>query len=211
MLTVSNISYIMSRITTQIEVILDNLLSGIISSKTRIKLLMRFFFNPKTRSYLRELSKEFNVSSNAVREELNQLTRTNLLKSEKNGRQVYYMANTEHSLFPELKSMVGKVMGIDKVIDGIVNRLGDLEQAYIIDDYAEGKDSGIIDIILIGNIDQYHLNDLSRKTEHYIQRKIRTLVLSKEDYAEFLPTLKSRSHVMIWQSNDAEKHASANQ
>jgi DNA-binding GntR family transcriptional regulator len=61
---------------------------------------MRFFFNPKTRSYLRELAKEFNVSSNAVREELNQLTRTNLLKSEKNGRQIYYMANTGHTLFP---------------------------------------------------------------------------------------------------------------
>jgi DNA-binding GntR family transcriptional regulator len=67
---------------------------------------MRFFFNPETRSYLRELAKEFNVSSNAVREELNQLTRTNLLKSEKNGCQVYYMANTQHSIFPELRSMV---------------------------------------------------------------------------------------------------------
>ena len=190
---------------------MDNLLSGIISSKTRIKILMRFFFNPMTRSYLRELAKEFNVSSNAVREELNQLTSTNLLKSEKNGRQVYYMANTEHSLFPELRSMVSKVMGIDHVIDGIVSRLGDLELAYLIDDYAEGKDTGIIDILLVGNIDQYHLIDLSRKTERYIQRKIRTLVLSKKDYAEFLPTMQKRSHVMIWQTNDAEKHASANQ
>ena len=125
---------------------MDNLLSGIISSKTRIKLLIRLFFNPKTRSYLRELAKEFNVSSNAVREELNQLTSTDLLKSEKEGRQVYYKANTEHSLFPELKSMVGKVMGIDKVLDGIVTRLGDLDRAYLIDDYAEGKDTGIIDI-----------------------------------------------------------------
>ena len=111
----------MSSNATQIEAILDNLLSGIISSKTRIKLLTRFFFNPKTRSYLRELAKEFNVSSNAVREELNQLTSTNLLKSEKNGRQVYYTANTDHTLFPELKSMVGKVMGIDEVINGVVS------------------------------------------------------------------------------------------
>ena len=95
---------------------MENLLSGLISSKTRIKLLTRFFFNPKTRSYLRQLSKEFGVSTNAVREELNQLTRTDLLKSERNGRQVYYMANTEHSLFPELRSMVGKVMGIDQFI-----------------------------------------------------------------------------------------------
>ena len=72
---------------------MNNLFAGLISSKTRIKLLIRFFFNPQAQSYLRELSKEFNVSTNSVREELNQLKRTGLLKSEKNGRQVYYKAN----------------------------------------------------------------------------------------------------------------------
>jgi predicted nucleotidyltransferase len=178
----------------------DNLLSGLISSKTRIKLLMRLFFNPKTRSYLRELAKEFNVSTNAVREELNQLKKTNLLKSEKNGRQVYYMANTEHALFPELKSMVSKVMGIDQVIDSIIQRLGNLEKAYLVGDYAEGKDTGIIDIVLVGNIDPYHLNDLTQKTERYIKRKIRTLVLSKEEYKDFLGKYNSQPFLMVWES-----------
>ena len=179
---------------------MDNLLTGLIASKTRIKLLMRLFFNPKARSYLRELAKEFNVSTNAVREELNQLKKTNLLKSEKSGRQVYYMANQEHALFPELRSMVGKVMGIDQVIDSIMSRLGNLEKAYLVDDYAEGKDTGIIDILLVGNIDQYHLNDLSRKTERYINRKIRSLVLSKDEYNNFLSELEKRPRVMIWET-----------
>ncbi len=179
---------------------MNNLFSGLISSKTRIKLLIRFFFNPQIRAYLRELAREFNVSTNAVREELNQLTRTTLLKSEKNGRQVLYMANVEHPLFPELKSMVSKVMGIDQVIDGIVNRLGYLERAYLMDDYAEGKDTGIIDLLLVGNIDQYHLNDLSRKTERYIKRKIRSLVLSRHEYNKLLPKLKKRPRLLVWEA-----------
>jgi predicted transcriptional regulator len=191
----------MSNITTQQrESKVDNLLSGLIASKTRIKLLMRFFFNPKARSYLRELAKEFNVSTNAVREELNQLKKTELLKSEKNGRQVYYMANTDHALFPELKSMVSKVMGIDQVIDSIINRLGNLERAYLVGDYAEGKDTGIIDIILVGNIDHYHLNDLTRKTERYIKRKIRPLVLNNNEYEALLPELATRPLILIWKS-----------
>ena len=161
--------------------------------------MIRFFFNPKTRSYLLELAKEFNVSTNSVREELNQLTKTGFLKSKKNGRNVFYMANTEHPLFPELKSMVRKVMGIDQVIDGIVNRLGDLERAYLIDDYAVGKDTGIIDLLLVGKIDYYHLNDLSRKTERYIKRKIRSLVLSREEYKDLLPKLKNRPLLLIWE------------
>ena len=181
---------------------MDNLFAGLIASKTRIKLLVRFFFNPRTRSYLRELAKEFNVSTNSVREELNQLTKTQLLKSEKNGRQVFYKANEKHPLFPELKSMVGKVMGIDQVIEGIVNRLGDLERAYLIDDYAEGKDTGIIDLLLVGNIDEYHLNDLSRKTERYIKRKIRSLVLSSEEYKDLTSKLENRPRLLIWEAKE---------
>jgi predicted nucleotidyltransferase len=177
----------------------DNLFSGLISSKTRVKLLLRFFFNPAIRSYLRELAKEFNLSTNAVREELNQLTKTNLLKSEKNGRNVYYTANPDHPLFPELKSMVSKVMGLDQLIDGIVNRLGDLERAYLVGDYAEGKDTGIIDLILVGNINGHHLADLSKKTERYTKRKIRSLVLSREEFQNLAPSLEARPKVLIWE------------
>ncbi len=179
---------------------MDNLLSGLIASKTRIKLLIRLFFNPQAKSYLRELAKEFDVSTNSVREELNQLTKTDLLKSEKNGRQVYYMANTKHTLFPELKSMVSKTIGIDQVIDSIVRRLGDLERAYLIDDYAEGKDTGIIDLLLVGDIDEYHLNDLSRKTERYIKRKIRSLVLGKDEFESFHAKMKNRPWLLIWEA-----------
>ena len=150
---------------------------------------------------MRELAKEFNVSTNAVREELNQLTQTGLLTSQKRGRQVLYNANVEHPLFPELKSMVGKVMGIDQVIDSIIARLGDLEEAYLIGDYAEGKDSGIIDLLLVGNIDPYHLNDLSRKTERYIKRKIRSLVISKNEYREIRSTIEKKPKLLLWDKN----------
>jgi len=178
---------------------MDDLFAGLISSKTRISLLMRFFFNPGTKSYLRELSNDLHVSTNAVREELNQLTKTKLLTSEKEGRNVLYKANNDHPLFPELKSMVGKVMGLDQVIDSILTRLGDLEKAYIIDDYAEGKDTGIIDLVLVGNVDQYHLNDLSRKTERYINRKIRSLVLTREEFKAFTPAFDKRPNFLVWE------------
>jgi len=192
----------MSSYPTHKEGAMDNLFGGLISSKTRIKLLVRFFFNPDVKSYLRELAKECGTSTNAVREELNQLTQTKLLSSEKDGRNVFYHANSDHPLFPELRSMVSKVMGLDQVLDSIIKRLGDLERAYIIDDYAEGKDTGIIDLVLVGNIDAYHLNDLTRKTERYIKRKIRTLVLTEEEFQEFISTLESRPHLLLWERQE---------
>ena len=181
---------------------MDGLFTGLISSKTRINLLVRFFFNPGTKAYLRELAKDLHVSSNAVREELNQLTKTKLLTSEKDGRNVYYTANEKHPLFPELKSMVSKVMGLDKVIESILTRLGDLERAYLIDDYAEGRDTGIVDLVLVGNIDQYHLSDLSKKTERYIKRKIRSLVLTREEFIAFKPKLENRPYFLVWERQE---------
>ena len=176
------------------------LFTGLISSKTRINILVRFFLNPGTTSYLRELAKEFDVSTNAVREELGQLSRAGFLKAEKCGRQVRYQANDTHPLFPEIRSMVAKVMGIDQVIDGLVGHLGDVDRAYLIDDYAEGKDTGIVDLVLVGSINMTHLADLSKKTEHYIRRKIRSLVLSQAEFPAFEPLLRQRPHVIIWEA-----------
>jgi hypothetical protein len=76
------------------------------------------------------------------------------------GRQVIYSANAGHPMFPELRSMVHKALGMDQILDSIVGRLGDLDRAILIDDYAEGRDTGLIDLILVGEIDQQSLLDL---------------------------------------------------
>ena len=61
------------------------MLESLITSKTRIKLLLKFLINPGTKAYLRELAKEFGESTNSVRLELNRLTKANLLESQNRG------------------------------------------------------------------------------------------------------------------------------
>ena len=107
------------------------MLEGLITSKTRIKLIMRFFLNPESTAYLRELAAEFGVSSNGVREELRHMEQAHLLLSEKKGRQVHFRANQSHPLFPDLKTMVHKALGINQILESILNRLGHLEVAYL--------------------------------------------------------------------------------
>ena len=163
---------------------------------------MRLFHNPKQHAYLRELSDEFGLAPSQVREELRQLNSAGLLSNKKNGRQILYSANTDHPLFPELHSMVRKALGMDRILESIVGRLGDLEKVYLIDDYAEGKDTGLIDLVLVGHIDQENLRDLVAKTERYIGRKIRTLVLTPEEYQDTQRFLKKRPQLLLWESGD---------
>ena len=176
-----------------------NIFSGLITSKTTVRILMRLFLNPDRRSYVRQLSSEFGVSPSLVREKLQELQLAGLLSSEREGRQVLYRADASHALFPELQSMVRKALGMDRILESIVERLGDLDGVYLLDDYAEGKDTGLIDLLLVGNINQGNLVDLMAKTESHIGRKIRTMTVAPEDFADMQEYLRDRPRLLLWQ------------
>ena len=174
------------------------MLESLITSKTRIKLLLKFFINPLTKGYLRELAKEFDVSTNSIRLELNRLEKLNLLISQTQGRTVQYQVNTKNNLFKDIRSITLKYVGIDSLIENIINKIGDLRSAYIIGDYARGMDTGIIDVVLIGNIDKAILNQLVEKTESLIHRRIKWLILSDEEIESFKDTLDISHALKIW-------------
>ena len=176
------------------------MLDSLFTSKMRVQILMRLFLNAGSRSYLRELAQDFGASPGHVRSELQQLSAAGLLASEKAGRQVQYRADGSHPLFPELQSMVRKALGMDRILDSIIERLGRLQAAYLTGDYAEGRDTGVIDLVLVGDIDRHSLSDLSAKTECYIDRKIRTLVLSAQDFERMADTGALRPRLELWRA-----------
>lgn len=184
-----------------------SILDGIITSRMRVRVLMRLFLNPEQPAYVRELAEEMRASSSQVSEELKRLCAAGLLHAEKQGRQVNYRANRGHALYPELHSMVRKALGMDSILESILQRLGNLDQAFLIDDYAAGKDNGLIDLVLVGDIDRRNLDDLVGKTERYIRRKIRTLVIDRNERRFLRQTLENRPWLMLWESGrkDSER------
>jgi len=173
------------------------LLDSIITSKARIRVLMKFFLNPSVKAYLRELASEFGDSTNSVRVELNRLVEARLLKSDKIGRNIYYSANTAHPLFPEINSILRKVTGIDKICE-IISHLGKVDKVYVAGDYAKGIDSGIVDIIVVGRANKRALDKLVAKTEKLIGRKIRFLLLAPGEYKQFSDRIEREKLLPIW-------------
>lgn len=175
-------------------------LSAVIPSRTRVQILVRLMLNPGIRAYLRGLATEFDLSPNAVRTELSNLRKHKVLTSERDGRSVYYRANTSHPLFPELSSMVRKITGIDELVISVVERLGNLEAAYLIGDYARGADNGIIDIVLVGEIDRVQLDDFVAKTEVFIDRKIRSLILTRREFDALKAKKGFKPILKLWEA-----------
>jgi len=184
-------------------------LEDVITSKMRISLLTRFFLNPQAGSYLRELAGELGKSTPGVREELRHMREARLLTSRREGRRIVYRANEDHPLFPELRSMVKKSLGMDRIVESVLERLGDLREAWLLDDYARGRDTGIVDLVLVGDVNSRHLADLSRKTERCIGRKIRSLVLSREEFEDMGPRLEGRPRLLLWKRDDGDSPPSA--
>jgi len=134
------------------------LLSDLISSKTRIKLLLKFFLNSDTTSHLRGLAEEFSESTNGVRVELNRLD-----------------------------------------ILTIIDRLGDLDKAYLTGPFANGQDSEIIDVVLIGTLEVAYLNELIIKAEKMISRRIRYIHYTSQDWNDDILTSFGGHPLMIWE------------
>lgn len=154
------------------------MLESLITSKTRIKMLLKFFTNSTAKAYLRELAEEFDESTNSIRHELNNLSGAGYLTFKEEGRTIVYQANTNHPLYQEVKSLVHKYLGIDKIITNIVHKLGDLQAAYIIGDYAKGKDSGTIQLLLVGKLDEAYLHHLVGKAKALLQRNLSVEVIA---------------------------------
>jgi hypothetical protein len=170
------------------------MLAQLFTSKTRIKLLLKLFLNPEVSCYLRELASEFALSPTALKEELDSLSSAGYLTRKQNGRSVYFGANTKHPFFPEIHSIVKKTLGIDKLLDDVVASLGKVEAVYILDDYAQGKDTGIIDLLVVGEVNRARLEDLAGITERKINRKIRTLALGSQEFAASRDIYLKRPH-----------------
>ncbi|MCU0358139.1 MAG: winged helix-turn-helix domain-containing protein [Cyclobacteriaceae bacterium] len=158
------------------------MLDTLITSKTRIKMLLKFFTNSASSSYLRGLAEEFGESTNAIRHELNNLSKAGYLVSQEDGRTIQYRANTHHPLYNEVRNLVHKYLGIDKIIDHVLSRLGDLQLAFIVGDYAQGKDSGTIELVLVGEVDEIYLKRLEEKAKSILHRAIKTKVINEHEF-----------------------------
>ena len=157
------------------------MIETLISSKTRIKLLLKFFLNSSSRSYLRGLESEFGDSSNAIRQELNRFEKAGLLKTSTQGNKKFFQANTDHPLYKDIHNILIKYIGFDTIIDTVIERLGEIKEVYLVGQLSNGLDSPVIDLMLTGDIDENYLVNLIRKAEALIQRKIRYIIYRNDE------------------------------
>ena len=154
-----------------------DLLGPLITSKTRLKLLLRFFLNHNLSGYLQGLSKELDENTNSIRVELNRLEEAGILSSELEGRRKLYRVNEQHPLTENLKAIVRKVTGVDALVDRVVRRLPGLEQVWVCGDLAQGLQSETIECVLVGEeLDQTYIEEVCSRVEGLTSKTVKAQV-----------------------------------
>ena len=178
-------------------------LQALITSKTRVKLLLKFFLNSETTSYLRDLSSEFGESTNAIRLELNHMEKAGLLQPRMEGNKKVFRANRSHPLFHTIRELLLKHTGIDQIIENVVMNLQGLHAAWVTGNFARGKDGPVIDILLMGeNLDISYLLMLISRAEDLIDRKIRYVIIKPQEKEKYLTAYPEA--LLLWQQNEGK-------
>jgi hypothetical protein len=149
------------------------MLESLITSKTRLRLLIKFFVNSQTHSHLRGLSEEFGESTNAIRKELNNMTNAGILVKHSDKNKIEYQANVKHPFYTNIRDIIRKYLGLDMLLEQILERMGGVEQVVLTGDIARGSDSKVIDVLVTGeNLNDEYISYLTKKIEQLIDRKV---------------------------------------
>ena len=171
------------------------MLGELITSKTRLRLMIKFFVSQANRGYLNGLANEMGESTNAIRKELNHLQNAGYLEKVKVDNKVEYKANTKHPLFDVLQKVVLKHLGLEDVVETVLGRMGAVNQIILVGDYAKGIDSGIIEVFLIGpKLNMEYISQLEEKIEKLIGRKVSFYLASK--------FISDREYILLFNSKN---------
>ena len=153
--------------------------------KTRQQILAAALLKPEKPWYLSELARHMGVPGSSLQRELRNLTDAGILKERREGRMVYFQANSDSPLFPELRGLMLKTAGlVDVLADALKPLAAKLRLAFIYGSVASGTEDSYsdVDLMVIGGISPRELAMPLRKARESINRDINPTVYSAAEF-----------------------------
>ena len=157
--------------------------------RIRQDILAALLLRPEQRWYLSDLAKHLKVTPSSLQRELASLTEAGILRREASGNRVYYQANVDHPLRPELQGMFAKTVGLaDKVREALEPFWDRIETAFIFGSVARGEriSESDVDLLLVGMVGLSELALPLRELERALQIPVNVTHYAPEEFREKL-------------------------
>jgi hypothetical protein len=182
------------------------MLSDLIISRVRVKLLQIFLAQPGRIIHVRELVRQSKEEINAVRRELAHLERAGMVKKEPRANRLYYSFRKDYALYFDLLELITKTGGLGAAILKNRNRLGRIRFAMLSGRFARNLpgSSERVDLLIIGQVVVPEVAALVREEELRRGREIFFTPMSEEEFVfrkkkkdPFILGILSGSRIMV--------------
>jgi predicted nucleotidyltransferase len=190
---------------------MSELLEEFFASRTRARIIAAFALRPGERLYLREVSRLIMADVRAVKQELDRLERLGFLKGEASGNRRYLEVNQSFPLYPELKAIALKTVGLGAALREALARMPGIQLAFVYGSVAKGeeKPGSDLDLFILGKVSGPLVHKALSKAKNILKREINTSRFTVEEARErlkkgdsFLKTVMSGSKIFIIGTDD---------
>jgi len=169
-----------------------NKLAELLSSRSRAEIFRLLFNGTGQEIHIREIERRSGLNESTIRQELNKLTRLDLVQGRRDSNRIYYRAKKDNPLYPDIRNLVLKTSGLADILRA---GLGDkrIYSAFVFGSVARGdeKAGSDVDLMVIGGLGLRDLSSILSGIQEVIGREINPHVMSPK---EFLSRLKSKEH-----------------
>ncbi len=172
-----------------------NVLAEILSSKIRAEIFRLLFGTIAEELHMREIERRSGYAIGTIQTELKKLLRLDLVKKRKDGNRLYYRANKEHPLYPDIRSLVLKTIGLGDILKNALRQVSDISIAFVFGSIARHDEmaGSDVDLMVIGKLGLRKLTGMLSGMSEQIGREINPYVLSVN---EFVKRKTKREHFM---------------
>ena len=158
-----------------------------IMPRIRQGVLSATLLEPERAWFMSELARHLGVASSSLQRELASLTTAGLLKSHRQGRMVYFQADTECPVYADLHGLLSKTAGLVDVLRTLLEPLvPKIACAFVFGSVARRQEDSRsdVDLMVIG---QAGLSDLAgpvRAAHERLAREVNPITYPPEEFAD---------------------------
>jgi DNA-binding transcriptional ArsR family regulator len=170
-----------------------NALSKILSSKVRAEIFRVLFGLNAEEIHMREIERRTGFAIGTIQSELKKLLQLDLLAKRRDGNRLYYRANREHPLYPDIRSIVLKTVGLFDILRDALDHGGGIAVAFVFGSLAADRENARsdVDLVVIGDAGPRDVSLMLSAAAEKIGREINPIVLTQ---AEFAKRLQNQDH-----------------
>ncbi|MEK7570990.1 MAG: hypothetical protein AAB553_01835 [Patescibacteria group bacterium] len=160
------------------------MLSDLITSKTRVKILNLFLTKPSEMYHVRECVRRVDEEINAVRRELIHLEKQGVLNKENRANRVYYFLAKDYPFYTDLLRVGSKTIGLGQKMLANRTKLGKIKYAMFSGKFVkkEKQSPDEVDLMVVGTVVLPELALLVRDEEMRIGTEVNYTAMTEEEF-----------------------------